>query len=61
MQSIIEKMFESFPFRFLISIVIGGLVFALTPSDNATLLKFGTTWYIVFVALITFLILSFIL
>ena len=61
MQSIIEKMFESFPFRFLISVVIGGLVFALTPSDNATLLKFGTTWYIVFVALITFLILSFIL
>lgn len=61
MQSVIEKIFESFPFRFLISVAIGGFVFALTPSDNATLLKFGTTWYIVFVALITFLILSFIL
>lgn len=61
MPSLIEKIFEIFPFRLLFSVVIGGCIFALTSSDNAMLLKFGKTCYIVFVALISFLILSLIL
>ena len=56
--NIIEKLFDSFPFQFLISCVIGGLVYFITPNDTPLLTKFGVFWYIVFVSLISFLIIA---
>lgn len=59
--NILEKIFDNFPFRFLISAAVGGFVYALTPDNNALLIKFGITWYIIFISLIAFLAISFII
>ena len=55
------KLFENFPFRFLISVVIGAIVYFVTPSNSKLLEKFSACWYIVVVSLIFFLIISFII
>ena len=59
--NILEKIFDNFPFRFLISAAMGGIIYAITPDNNSLLIKFGITWYIVFISLITFLVLSFLI
>lgn len=55
------KLFENFPFRFLISVVVGAIVYFVTPNNSKLLEKFSICWYIVVVSLITFLIISFII
>ena len=59
--NILEKIFDNFPFRFLISAAMGGFVYALTPNNSVLLIKFGISWYIIFISLITFLAISFII
>ena len=56
-----EKIFDSFPFRFIISILFGGIIFALTPTNSELLLKFGKWLFIIFFALISFVFLSFVM
>ena len=58
--NIIEKLFDNFPFRVLISAALGGIVFAITPNNAELITKFGKGWFVVFISLISFLILSFI-
>lgn len=58
--NILEKIFEKFPFQILISCLVGGIVYFITPKNSLLLEKFGAIWYCVLVSLVAFLIISFI-
>ena len=59
--NVLLNLFDNFPFRFIISAVIGAIVYFITPTDWALVIKFGAVWYIVFISLIVFLLLSFVI